>query len=181
ANANSSGQFVIQYVTVTDNAKASGIEITSNGSCSVPTIPGGLNATAISSSQVNLSWSASTSSCAVSYTVFRSPTSGFTPSGSNQIASGVTGTSFSDTGLTASTTYFYLVEAVNSGGTSAASNQTSATTQAGTANGNIQINSGGPVVALFAADLDFAGGTAAGSANTIDTSTVTSPAPMAVY
>ena len=181
ANANSSGQFVIQYVTVKDNAKSSGIEITSNGSCSAPTVPGGLGATAVSSSQINLSWSASTSSCAVSYSVFRSTTSGFTPSASNQIASGVTGTTFSNTGLSASTTYFYLVEAVNSGGTSAASSQASATTQAGTGGVTIQINSGGPVVSPFVADVDFVGGAASGTANVIDTSAVANPAPMAVY
>ena len=180
ANANSNGQFVIQYVTVKDNAKASGIEIASNGSCSAPTTPGSLSATAVSSGQINLSWTASTSSCAVTYNVFRSTTSGFAPSSSNQIASGVTGTTFSNTGLAASTTYFYLVQAVNSGGTSQASNQASATTQAGSST-TIQINSGGPAVAPFAADVDFTGGTASGTSNVIDTSAVTNPAPMAVY
>jgi len=180
ANANSSGQFVIQYVTVTDNAKSSGIEITSNGSCSAPTTPSGLAATAVSSSQINLSWTASTSSCSVSYSIFRSTTSGFTPSSSNQIASNVAGTSFSNTGLTPQTTYFYLVEAVNSGGTSAASNQASATTPAGTG-GPIQINAGGPAVGSFLADQDFNGGRAINHANTIDLSGATNPAPAAVY
>jgi hypothetical protein len=179
ANANSSGQFVIQYVTVTDNAKSSGIEITSNGSCSAPTTPSGLSAAAASSSQINLSWAASTSTCPVTYKVFRSTTSGFTPSASNQVASGIATTSFSDTGLAASTTYFYLVEAVNTGGTSAPSNQASATTPAGT--GILQINSGGPAVSPFVADVDFTGGATINHANTIDLSAVTNPAPMAVY
>jgi hypothetical protein len=179
SNANSSGQFVIQYVTVTDNAKASGIEITSNGSCSAPTTPSGLSAAAASSSQINLSWAASTSTCPVTYKVFRSTTSGFTPSASNQVASGIATTSFSDTGLAASTTYFYLVEAVNTGGTSAPSNQASATTPAGT--GILQINSGGPAVSPFVADVDFTGGATINHANTIDLSAVTNPAPMAVY
>jgi chitodextrinase len=180
ANASSSGQFVIQYVTVTDNAKASGIEITSNGSCSAPTTPSGLTATAVSSSQINLSWTASTSSCSVSYSIFRSTTSGFTPSSSNQVANNVAGTSFSNTGLTPRTTYFYLVEAVNSGGTSAASNQASATTPAGTG-GPIQINAGGPAVGSFLADQDFNGGRTINHANTIDLSGATNPAPAAVY
>jgi hypothetical protein len=180
ANANSSGQFVIQYVTVKDNAKSSGIEIISNGTCSAPTTPGGLSATAVSSSQINLSWTASTSSCSVTYNVFRSTTSGFTPSPSNQIASGVTGTSFSDTGLSPSTTYFYLVEATNSGGTSTPSNQASAATQAGTG-GPIQINAGGPAVNPFLADQDFTGGRTINHANTINLTGVTNPAPAAVY
>ncbi len=180
-NANSSGQFVIKYVTVTDNAKSSGIEIISSGGCSAPTAPSGLGATAISSSQINLSWTASSSSCTPTYNIFRNTTSGFTPSGSNQIASGVSATTYSDTGLAASTTYYYLIEATNSGGTSSASNQASATTQAGTGGTSIQINSGGPAVSPFVADEDFVGGAASGTGNTIDTSAVTNPAPMAVY
>jgi chitodextrinase len=113
--------------------------------------------------------------------VFRSTISPFTPSGVNQIASGVTGTSFSNSGLTASTTFFYLVEAVNSGGTSSPSNQASATTQAGTVGGPLQINSGGPAVSPFVADVDFTGGATINHANAINLSGVTNPAPMAVY
>lgn len=178
--ANSSGQYVIQFTSVVNQSLVSGIEITSGAACTVPTVPGALTATAASSSQINLSWTASTSSCAVSYNVFRSTTSGFTPSTSNRIASALTGTTFSDTGLAASTTYFYLVQATNSGGTSGSSNQASATTQAGTA-GPVQINSGGPAVSPFVADTGFAGGSTINHANTIDLSGVTNPAPMAVY
>jgi hypothetical protein len=95
-----------------------------------PSAPSGLTATASSSSQINLSWTASPagSGCSNTYSVFRSTTSGFTPSSSNQIASGLTSTSFSNTGLAASTTYFYLVEAVDSAGSSNPSNQASAAT-----------------------------------------------------
>ena len=180
-NANSSGQYVIQFTSVVNNSLVSGIEVVaSGGACTAPSAPGGLSATAASSSQINLSWSASTSSCAVTYNVFRSTTSGFTPSSGNQIASGVTSTSFSDTGLTASTTYFYLVEATNSGGTSGPSSQASTTTSSGTPP-TVQINSGGPAVSPFVADVDFTGGGTINHANTIDLSGVTNPAPMAVY
>ncbi len=138
-----------------------------------------MSATAASSSQINLSWTASSSSCTPSYNVFRSTTSGFTPSSSNQIASGVSSTSFSDTGLAASTTYFYVVEATNAGGTSAASNQASATTQSGT--GVIQINCGGPAVSPFVADEFFSASGTINHANTIDLSGATNPALMVVY
>src|SRR5260370_96266 len=47
--------------------------------------------------------------------------------------------------------------------------------------GGVQINSGGPAVAPFAADEDFAGGATSGPSHAIDTSGVTSPAPQAVY
>jgi hypothetical protein len=180
ANANSSGQYVIQFTSVVNSSLVSGIEVKSGATCAVPGAPSGLSATAASSSQINLSWTAGASSCAVTYNVFRSTTSGFTPSSSNQIASGVTSTSFSDTGLAASTTFFYLVEASNSAGASALSNQASTTTQPGTASA-VQINSGGPAVSPFAADVDFSGGGTINHANTIDLSGVTNPAPMAVY
>ncbi len=180
-NADSSGMYTITTTSVVNSALISGIETTSGAACTAPTAPSGLTATATSTSQINLSWTASTSSCALTYTVFRSTTSGFTPSSSNQIASGVSATSFSDTGLTCNTAYFYLVEATNSGGTSAASNQASATTQACPVGGAVQINSGGPAVSPFVADEFFAGGGTINHANTIDLSGVTNPAPMAVY
>jgi fibronectin type 3 domain-containing protein len=88
--------------------------------------PTGLSATATSSSQINLSWTGSTG--AASYSVGRSTTSG---GPYTTIATGIATTSYSNTGLTASTTYYYVVEAVNAGGTSANSSQASATTQAG--------------------------------------------------
>ena len=93
-----------------------------------PSAPSNLTATASSSSQINLSWAASSTS-GVTYSLYRSTSSGFTPSSGNLIASALSGTSYSNMGLTASTTYYYQVEAVNSAGSSAASNQASVTTQ----------------------------------------------------
>src|SRR5258706_4393666 len=64
-----------------------------SGCVSAPGAPGGLSALTVSASQINLNWSSSAapSGCTVgSYTAYRSTTAGFTPSGSNQIASGIT-------------------------------------------------------------------------------------------
>ncbi len=93
---------------------------TVNGTVALPPAPTGLTATAGNGS-VTLSWSAS--SGATSYTVKRSTTSG---SGYTTIASGVTGTSFTNTGLSNGTTYHYVVSASNSAGESANSSQASA-------------------------------------------------------
>ena len=104
----------------------------------VPSAPSGVKGTAASSSVINVSWTADTApaNCTVSsYNVFRSKTSGFTPSSSNQIASGVTSTSFSDSGLSPSTTYYYAVEAVDAEGASSPSAQASAVTPAATSSG----------------------------------------------
>ena len=136
ATANSSGQIVIAFsLGAANQPLVMGIEIrsSSSGSCSaVPSAPGGLTATASSSSAIGLSWSAVTppANCTISsYSVYGSTTSGFTPSSSNLLAT-VTGTTYSNTGLTASTTYYYKVEATDAEGASAASTQASAETQA---------------------------------------------------
>jgi hypothetical protein len=156
---------------------------TQSGCSAPPSVPASLAATAASSSQINLTWTASTagSGCSITYNVFRSTTNGFTPSSSNQIAGGVTSTSFSNAGLLASTTYYYLVEAADSAGSSGPSNQASATTTGGVCS-SICIDSGSTTGSSpFVADKDFTGGTTINHANTINTSKVTTPAPAAVY
>jgi hypothetical protein len=136
ATANSSGDIVIAFTNGTiDQPMINGVEVLgSSTSCSaVPSAPTGLTATASSSSAIALSWTAVTppANCSISgYSVYGSTTSGFTPSSNNLIASGVTGTTYTNTGLAASTTYYYKIEAVDTDGSSAASAQASATTSA---------------------------------------------------
>jgi hypothetical protein len=166
---------------------------TSVAACSaVPAAPASLTATASSTNTIALSWTAVTppANCTISsYTVYSSATPGFVPSASNQIASGLTSPGYSNTGLTASTEYYYVVKAVDAFSTSAASSQASATTQAASSGSEIvAINSGGPAIsnsvggdASFIADEDFSGGGTAVSANTIVTAGVTNAAPAAVY
>ena len=98
-----------------------------------PTVPGSLSATTASSSEINLSWTASTvgPGCSITYNVYESTASGFTPGSSNLIANNVSGTTYSAAELAASTTYYYVVEAVDSFGSSTASTQASATTSTG--------------------------------------------------
>jgi fibronectin type 3 domain-containing protein len=164
--------YTVVAVNSAGSSSAASTSATTPAGCSVPTTPTNFAASAASTSEIDLSWTASTGpSCggAVTYTVTRNGT---------QIATGQSATSLKDTGLTASTTYNYTVAAVNSVGSSATASA-SATTQ-GTAT-VVQINSGGPVVSPFVADIDFAGGGTIHHTNTIDLSGVTNPAPMAVY
>ncbi len=95
-----------------------------------PTAPTGFSATAASSSQVNLSWTAATDNVAVSgYLVERCDGAGC--SSFAQVAS-PTGTSYVDTNLSASISYTYRVRAVDAANNfSAYSSTASATTQAG--------------------------------------------------
>lgn len=87
-----------------------------------PTVPANLTATSISAIQINLSWTASTDNVGVTgYEVWRGTTKIMT----------TTSTSFSDVGLTASTTYTYTVTAYDAAGnTSSKSTSASATTLA---------------------------------------------------
>src|SRR6202041_1069889 len=50
-----------------------------------------------------------------------------------------------------------------------------------TGTGGVDISAGGPAAAPFAADEDFAGGTAAATTTAITTTGVTNPAPQSVY
>jgi hypothetical protein len=116
--------------TLTLNQDAAGWNIdsmafaSSGGGTTAPAPPTGLTATAASSSEINLSWTASTTA-GVTYNVFQ---------GGSQIAS-VSATTYASTGLAASTTYSYTVEAANSAGTSTPDGPVSATTPSGQSGG----------------------------------------------
>jgi len=84
-----------------------------------PTAPTGLSVTGSTSSTVSLTWTASSNS-PTGYKVFRNGT---------QVGT-TTGTTYTDTGLSASTSYTYYVEAYNTAGTSAASSSVTGTTGA---------------------------------------------------
>jgi chitodextrinase len=92
-----------------------------------PSVPANLSATAASSGQINLVWSASTDTAGVTgYNVFRN---------GSQVGTSTT-TSYSDTGLNASTTYTYAVAAYDAAGNVSVQSATvSATTTAGSGSG----------------------------------------------
>src|SRR5712691_11070669 len=95
-----------------------------------PSSPSGLAATAVSPSQIILSWTAPTDnggSAITGYKIERSTDGGTTWSA--LVANpGNTATTYSDTGLSHTTTYTYRISAINSIGTSSASSAVSSTT-----------------------------------------------------
>lgn len=92
-----------------------------------PSAPTNLTATAVSSSQINLTWQDNSTN----ETGFRIERASSSAGPFTQIATvGAETTTYSNTGLSASTTYYYRVCAYNSDGNSPYSNVASATTQA---------------------------------------------------
>jgi len=93
---------------------------------SAPAAPGNLFASALNSSQIKVTWTASPG--ATSYDIFREAL------GDNafvQVATGITTPTYTDNGLSAGMTYVYEVRANNGIGTSALSRLTTATTPIG--------------------------------------------------
>ncbi|RMG28706.1 MAG: T9SS C-terminal target domain-containing protein [Bacteroidetes bacterium] len=119
---------------VNDNDAGSGnnsffrnVRLYESGGPTPPAAPSGLSATANSSSQISLSWT-DNSTDEDNFLIERSTGGG----AFSQVATvGANVTSYTDNGLTASTTYTYRVAASNVAGNSAYSNTASATTQAG--------------------------------------------------
>lgn len=91
-----------------------------------PAAPSNLSAAAVSSTQINLSWTDNASN-ELGYRVERSPDN----TSFSEIATiGPNGTSYTDTGLNAGTPYWYRVRAYNAVGPSASAGPVTATTQA---------------------------------------------------
>ena len=116
------------YVMLRGYSAFSGVTLvgsyTPGGSCTPPAVPTGVSATSSSQTSATVSWTAS--SGATSYPVSRATTSGG-PYGSVGTA---TTTSFTNTGLTCNTTYYFVVAASNGTCASANSAQASVTTAA---------------------------------------------------
>ncbi len=103
------------------SARSNSVEVTT-----VPAAPTGVTVAAPGSTAgaLNLAWTAS--SGAASYDIFEGTASG--GEGTTAVASGLSGTSTSLTGLNSGKQYFFTVVAVDAGGDSAASTEASGTT-----------------------------------------------------
>ena len=136
-----------------------------------PYRPVPLGLTAVSSNaQATVSWTAV--SGATSYNLKRATVSG---GPYTTIATGITGTSYTDTGLVNNATYYYVVSAVIATGESANSAEAAAIP------GGRAVNCGGSAAGWFGADAYYTSGTASSTTDTIDMSGLTNPAPQSVY
>ena len=125
-----------------ESAKSNQASATPTATPSAPAAPTNLAATA-GNQQVSLAWTPSGG--AASYNVKRGTTSG----GPYTTLASPTGATYTDTGVSNGTTYYYVVTAVNANGESADSNQASATPSA---------TPSGPAVPSAPANLTATGG-----------------------
>src|SRR5258708_5341020 len=155
-----------------------------------PAGPTSLTATSISNSQVQLNWTASTSTDAnLTYNIFRSTSSGTEHSisntnMSNMIATGVSGTGFTDVKFRpAMPNFSQATPASQASGESALSNEASAgVPSTGTNVQAIAISTGSLVgTANFVQDTGFSAGATNAYPDKIDVSGVANPAPQSVY
>ena len=114
--------FVVSAVnSAGESPNSNQVSVTPSGGTTAPAAPTGLSALG-GNAQATLNWNAS--SGASSYNVKRSTSNG---GPYTTVATGVTSTSYTNTGLANGTTYFFVVSAVNSAGESPNSNQVSVT------------------------------------------------------
>jgi len=159
------------------NSAGTGPQSSEASALTFPGIPTGATATA-GNALVSLTWTAP-AGAASGYNIYRSTTSG---TGYTKVnTSAVTAASYTDTGVTNGTTYYYVVTAINSTGESAYSTQASATPSSQPAAAVLAINAGGGIAGNFAADEFVQGGGTDTQTSAINTSGVTNPAPQAVY
>ncbi len=125
-----------EYVACVFESSCSGLGGGTGGSdTTAPNAPTGLNATSGTGS-VSLTWAANTESDLASYSIYRSTnaTSGF-----SQVAN-TTATSFNDSGLTAGTTYYYQITALDSSNNESAASNTVNGTPSAPASVDVWIN-----------------------------------------
>ena len=116
-----------------------------------PPAPTGLSVTPSASTQLSLSWTASAG--ATGYNVKRATTSG----GPYSVVGTPTGTTFTDTGLTDGTTYYYVVSASNAAGESPNSTEAFATSQFPSPTGLVATGGNGQVSLSWTASTGATG------------------------
>ena len=182
-NSDQNGNIVIAFAPGAggqNNPQVNGIEILTNGG-PVPTPVPPVSVVAMEgNNRTTLSWSPGSGSTGT-YSVFRGTKSG--AEAATPLASGLMGTTYTDTTSTDGTTYFYTITATNSGVSSNPSTEVSSTPGAAIPGSPvIQLDAGSATAyAPYTADTTFGSASSGTSTTPVNTTGVVSPAPPNVY
>ena len=127
------GEYIWSVQTVDAGYSRSNWAIEQNLSINTPTSPSGLTVSVRSSSQIDLSWN-DNSSIETGFKIERKTGATLTYSEIDTVGANIT--TYNDTGLSESTTYYYRVRAYNGTGNSAYSNEANTTTLAALSGGD---------------------------------------------
>ncbi len=125
-----------EYRVYATNAAGNSANSNAASKFTIPATPTGLTATAVSSSQINLAWTDVSTGNTGQRIERRSPSGSGSYSTLTTVSA--TATTYSDTGLTASTSYEYRIVATNADYDSSPSTAANATTQSGTTTYNVE-------------------------------------------
>ena len=127
---------ITAFGTGTSPTSEAVVKSTATSALAAPGAPTALSASAVSPTQINLSWSAPTNNGGASITGYKIESKSGTGSFTSLVANtGTTSTTYSHTGLATGTAYTYRVYAINSVGTSVASSEIQATPSSSSAPG----------------------------------------------
>lgn len=138
--------YTVNYSANTDHFTLFGPVVTDENDATAPSAPTGLTATA-GNGQVVLNWADNSESDFLEYSVYRNTSSTVPLTNAYQInTSAVTASTYTDSAVTAGTTYYYVVTASDTAGNESASSSTvNGTPTAGTSGGTIGGSSGDDV------------------------------------
>ena len=114
--ADASGDITIVFGATTNNAQVNGIQVIPLGPVSPTPAPTNLNATAISTTEIDLLWNSPAGAMLTGYNIYRGTATGgesATPLNSSPVST----TAYADLTASPGTTYFYIAKAVYAAGT----------------------------------------------------------------
>jgi hypothetical protein len=163
------GQVKISFIRQVQNPKVNAIEIvpaTTTSDTQAPTSPGALTFSSVTSSSVKVDWTAATDNVGVT---------GYRVSRGSTVLSTVTSLSYTDSGLSPSTSYTYSVVALDAAGNASPPRTGTIATIAGgggTPSSTVRINAGGPSYTsgsgtTWSADMGYNAGASATTTTTV--------------
>ena len=135
--ASTAYSYTVRAQNSAGNGSYTSASTTTFAASAAPTVPSGVTATALDDDRIRVSWTASTGTGTITYQVRR---------GSTSVATGLSGLTYTNSGLTANTAYSYSVRATNNVGSSAYSSSATATTHSPPAAVSVSISASTPIV-----------------------------------